>query len=92
MSENQAKVEPQPLLLGELIQSNDTAQIKAVFDQSSPVDITRMISGIAKPDQIRLLEILGPEESAHLISKISGLGTGNLVTQLPTPQALWPAS
>jgi len=88
MFEDQVKDQPQPLLLGEFIQSNDTAQIKAVFDQSSPVDITRMISGIAKPDQIRLLEMLGPEESAHLISKISGLGTGNLVTQLPTPQAV----
>jgi magnesium transporter len=31
--------------------------------------------------------LLGEEESAHLISKISDLGTGNLVTQLPTPQA-----
>ena len=35
-----------------------------------------------------MLEILGPEESAHLISKISDLGPGNLVTQLPTPQAV----
>jgi len=88
MFEDQVKDQPQPLLLGEFIQSNDTAQIKAVFDQSSPVDITRMISGIAKPDQIRFLEILGPEESAHLISKISDLGTGSIVTQLPTPQAV----
>jgi magnesium transporter len=32
--------------------------------------------------------MLGPEESAHLISKISGLGTANLVTQLPTTQAV----
>ena len=32
--------------------------------------------------------MLGAEESAQLISKISDLGTGNLVTQLPTPQAV----
>ena len=87
MTENQVNVQPQPLLLGELIQSNDTAQIEAVFEQSSPVEITRMISSIAKSDQIRLLEMLGAEESAHLISKLSDLSTGNLVTQLPTPQA-----
>jgi magnesium transporter len=75
-------------LLGQLIQSRDKAQIEAVFETSPPVEIARMISGISKPDQIRLLDILGPEESAHLMSKISGLGTGNLVTQLPTPQAV----
>ena len=88
MFEDQAKVQPQPLLLEELIQSNDTTQIGAVFDTSPPVEIARMISSISKSDQIRLLEILGSEESAHLISKISGLGTGTLVMQLPTLQAV----
>ena len=33
MTEIQVKIQPQPLLLGELIQSNDTAQIEAVFEQ-----------------------------------------------------------
>ena len=88
MSENQVKVQPQPLLLGELIQSNDMAQIEAVFASSPPVEIARMISSITKPDQIHLLEMLGAEQSAHLISKITDLGTENLVTQLPTPQAV----
>jgi len=75
-------------LLGELIQSRDMAQIEAVFDTSPPADIARMIFSLARSDQIHLLELLGPEQSAHLISKISGLGTTNLVTQLPTPQAV----
>ena len=88
MFEDQVKDQPHPLLLGELMQANDIAQIEAVFEQSSPAEITRMISSITKSDQIRLLEILGPEESAHLISKISDLGTGNIVTQLPTSQAV----
>ena len=88
MFEDQVKDQPPPLLLGELMQTKDKAQIKAVFEQSSPVEITRMISSITKSDQIRLLEILGPEESAYLISKISDLGTGNIVTQLPTSQAV----
>ena len=75
-------------LMGELIQSNDTTQIDTILSAAPPSEIARMISGLNKPDQIRLLEILGSEKSAHLISKISDLGPGNLVTQLPTPQAV----
>ena len=88
MSENQVKNQPQPIELEALIQSNDIAQIEAVFASSPPVETARMIAGLSRPDQIRLLENLGPEQSAHLISKISDLGTVNLITQLPTPQAV----
>lgn len=88
MSENQANVQLQPPLLGELIKANNIAQIEAVFKEFPPVEIARLISGTTKSEQIHLLEMLGPEESAHLISKISDLGTGNLVTQMPTPQAV----
>lgn len=86
MSENKVKV--QPAHLGELIQSNDTAQIEAVFEELPPVEMARMISSLNKADHIHLLEILGPEKSASIISKITDLGTENLVTQLPTPQAV----
>jgi magnesium transporter len=88
MTKAQAEQYAERELLGELIQSNDIAQIEAVFASSPPVEIARMISSLARPVQICLLEMLGPEESAHLISKISGLGTANLVTQLPTTQAV----
>jgi len=88
MTKAQAEQYAERELLGELIQSNDMAQIEAIFASSQPVEIARMISSLARPVQIRLLEMLGPEESAHLISKISGLGTANLVTQLPTTQAV----
>ena len=88
MSENQVKVQPQPVHLGELIQSNDTAQIEAVFEELPPVEMARMISSLNKADHIHLLEILGPEKSANIISKITDLGTENLITQLPTPQAV----
>ena len=87
MTENQAKVQPQPLLLGELIKSNDTAQIEAVFKELPPVEMARMISSLNKADHIHLLEILGPEKSASIISKISGLGAANMVAQLPSEQA-----
>jgi magnesium transporter len=73
--------------LGELIQTNNTPQIETIFNASSPIEIARMISNLARPDQIRLLEIIGPEASANITSKITGLGTGNLIVQLPTPQA-----
>ena len=86
MSENKVKV--QPVHLEELIQSNDTAQIEAVFEELPPVEMARMISSLNKADHIHLLEILGPEKSASIISKITDLGTENLVTQLPTPQAV----
>ena len=88
MTKAQAEQYAERELLGELIQSNDMAQIEAIFASSQPVEIARMISSLARPAQIRLLEILGPEESAHLISKISDLGTENLVTQLTTPHAV----
>jgi magnesium transporter len=87
MSENQVKDQPYPLLLGELIQSNDTAQIEAVFEQLPPVEIAREISSLSKADQMHLLEMLGPEKSANIISKISGLGAANMVAQLPSEQA-----
>ena len=74
-------------LLEELIQTSNSAQIEALFATAPPVNSARMISNLTRPDQIRLLEMLGPEESAQLISKLSGLGTRNLVAQLPTSQA-----
>ena len=88
MSESQVEYQPQPFLLDELIQSNDLAQIEAAFASSPPVEIARMIADLSKPDQTRLLEILGPEQSAHYISIISDLGPVNLISQLPTPQAV----
>ena len=74
-------------MLAELIQTNNTNQIETVFNTAAPIEIARMISNLTKPDQIRLLEMLSPEVSAHIISKMSLLGTRNLVMQLPTPQA-----
>ena len=87
MTENQAEVEPQPLPLEELIQSNDTAQIEAVFNELPPVEMARMISSLNKADHIHLFEILGPAKSANIISKISELGAADIVAQLTSEQA-----
>jgi magnesium transporter len=88
MTKTQAEKYTEGELLEVLIQSDNLAQIEAFLASSPPVEIARMISSITKSDQIRLLEMLGAEESAHLISKISNLGAENLVTQLPMPQAV----
>jgi len=87
MSETKTKDEPQPVSLEELIQSNDTAQIEAVFEDLPSVETARMISSLNKADHIHLLELLGPEESASIISKLSGLGAADMVAQLTSEQA-----
>lgn len=73
--------------LEDILGSNDDLQLAAFLQNLTPVDVARAFFRLSKENQIRLLEMLGPEESAHLISKISDLGTENLVTQLPTAQA-----
>jgi magnesium transporter len=87
MSENQAQGQPQPVFLGDLIESNDTAQVEAFFEELSPVEMARVISDLSISDQIHLLEILGSEKAASIISKLSGLGATNMVAQLPPEQA-----
>ena len=87
MPENQTTIQPQPVNLGEWIQSDDAARIEAAFKKMPPVEIARMISSLKKADHIHLLEILGPERSASIISKISGLGGANMVAKLPSEQA-----
>ena len=57
-------------VLEEIIQSNDHLQLAAFFENLSPVDSVRAFFRLSKENQIRLLEMLGPEESAHLILKI----------------------
>ncbi|MGD2186932.1 MAG: magnesium transporter [Desulfobacterales bacterium] len=41
---------------------------------------------MANEDQFRLIELIGPEKSAELISKISGLGSTTIIEQLPSTQ------
>ena len=54
MSDNQVKDQSHPLLLGELIQANDIAQIEAVLAQSSPAEMARLVSGIGRAGQNKL--------------------------------------
>lgn len=58
MFENQAKAQIQSPNLGELIQSNDTAQLEDVFEDLSPVEMARMISSLNKADHIHASQII----------------------------------
>ena len=71
-----------------LIQSNDHQQLADFLDNLLPVELVREFYELTKEDQIRLIELLGPEKSADLISKISGLGSTTLVEQLPSSQSI----
>ena len=53
-----------------------------------PVELVREVYTLAKEDQYLLLELLGPEKSAELFSKISGLGSTTIVEQLPSNQSI----
>jgi magnesium transporter len=74
--------------LEDIIQSNDNLQLAASLENLSPVDVARAFFRLSKEYQIRLLELLGPEKSAALISKISGLGSTTIVEQLPSSQSI----
>ena len=74
--------------LEEIIQSNDHLQSAAFLENLLPVELARAFFRLSKGNQIRLLELLGPEKSAGLISKISGLGSTTIVEQLPTTQSI----
>ncbi len=69
------------------LQAQDILQIDAFFENLSPVETARAISRLDKNDQTRLLELLGPQKSATIISKISDLGSTTIVEKLSATQA-----
>jgi magnesium transporter len=72
----------------EIVQSNDGQRLAALVENLLPVDLARAIFRLAKEDQTRILELLGPEKSAAMIAKISGLGATSIVEQLPAIQSI----
>ena len=87
MAASQTKVQSHPPDIEELIQSNDTVRIEAVFEELPPVELARTISDLNKADLVQLLGMLGPDKSAGIIAKLSGLGAANMVAQLTSEQA-----
>ena len=57
------------MALEETIQSNDSLRLAAFVENLLPVELARAFFRLAKGNQIRILELLGPEKSAAMISK-----------------------
>ena len=87
MSEITKPIQGETTSLEELVLLHDSTQLASMLDNLLPVDIAREFFRLSKDDQIRLLELLGPEKSAGMISKISGLGATTIVEQLPSTQS-----
>ena len=83
MSEMTKPIHDEMTSLEELVELNDPVRVATVLDNLLPVDIARKFFRLSKDNQIRLIEMLGPERSAGMISKISGLGSATIVEQLP---------
>ena len=75
-------------ILEALINQDDRPQLDSFLEDLSTIDLARAVSRLDKDDQIHLLEIIGYEKSADLISKISDIGVPNIVAQLPQAQAV----
>ncbi len=87
MSEITTPIHDEMTSLEELVELNDPVRVATVLDNLLPVDIARKFFRLSKDNQIRLLEMLGPERSADMISKISGLGSATIVEQLPSTRS-----
>ncbi len=71
----------------EAIQTDDPSQIEAFLEGLKPGDEARGVAELNKGQQMRLLELLGPERSAELLLKIAGRGSVGLFRQMPPEQA-----
>ena len=88
MEEATDKVHDDLMALEELIQLNDNLQLAAFLNKLSPLDTARAFFRLSKENQIHLIDLLGSEMSASLITKISGLGSTTIVEQLPADQSV----
>jgi magnesium transporter len=71
----------------ELIEVNDIPRTTALLESLQPVEIARSISRLDKDQQTRLIELLGPQRSAAIISQILDFGSTDIVDRLPSNQA-----
>jgi magnesium transporter len=70
--------------LEEIVQLNHHLQLVDFIENQSPVNCARAFFRLSKENQIRVLELLGPEGSADFIFKLSGLGSEAIVEDLPS--------
>jgi len=70
-----------------LLLSDDRTLITNYLEGLPPIELARAVSNLDVDDQVRLLELLGPEKSALTVAKISGLGASTIIGQLDAEQA-----
>ncbi len=87
MTANLEYQQDHPMAIEDLIEANEVRQITALFKTAQPVEIARSISRLDKDQQTRLIELLGPKESAAIISGILDFGSTDIVNRLPSDQA-----
>jgi len=73
--------------LADAVQTDDGSLIEAFLASLRPGDEARLVNELTRGQQMRMLEILGPEKSAELLLKIAGRGSVSLVEQMPVEQA-----
>jgi magnesium transporter len=73
--------------LFELIQSSEAPPVIDHLDNLSPAEVALEITALDPKDQTRLLELIGPEKSASIISKISGMGATAIIGRIPVAAA-----
>ena len=70
------------------LQKQDEQILTALVQQLPPAELARVIFAISKEDQLLLLEILGSEKIATIMTKISGLGSQVFLDNLSPDQSI----
>ena len=87
MSNPAAETQPPWKKIEALLFPDDSAQVVDFLESLPPVEVARSISNLDVSNQVRLMELLGPEKSASILAKISGLGVSTIIGHLATEQA-----
>ena len=74
-------------ILGPLIETADRYQIINFLKSLTPVEVLRTISRLDKHQKKSLIELLGAERSADILSKISRVGDSGIFEHLSPSQA-----
>jgi CBS domain-containing protein len=69
--------------LEKYVEANEVIALESIIAESSPIELARYFLRLDKIDQTRLLELIGAENSAELISKIFDLEGVSIVEQIP---------
>lgn len=71
----------------EAIRCSDLNGLISHIEKFSPEELAYHVTRLSKNDQTLLMELLGPEKSAEIITTIAGRGVLNVMEHLPATQA-----